>query len=154
MTKYFFCLLLLLSMTFLSCDKTTKINIPLLTLEDIQGEWLEIESIISAYGGSNHHFMVEGEDAYLTLIRSTDIIEQGAICPGNRTDFAIGTIAFEEDRFIFTGLYSDEDFTETIPNCKEESTYDLNFNYTYEDGVLILNPEAPEQQQIRLEKQD
>ena len=154
MTKYIFCFFLLLSTSFLSCDKSTETNIPLLTLEDIQGEWLEIESAISSYGGSNHHFIVEGEDAYLTLILSTDAIIPGAICPGNRTDYAIGTIAIEEDRFVFTGLYSDEGFIETIPNCKEELNYDLNSNYVFEDGVLTLNPEAPEQQQIRLEKQD
>ncbi len=148
MNKSFLALLVLLS-TFFACQKDSNIS----TVEDIQGEWLEIESGPS-YGGSNHHFIIEGNEAKLTLQLWTDLIIVGAPCPGNRTDYAIGTVTMTEDHFTFLGSYSDESFTELGANCQGQANYEINAPYTYEDGILVLNPDELLYLQIRLEKQE
>ena len=149
MTKTCLFAVLLLTLTFFSCDK--KESSATFTLDDFQGEWTEIE-VGFAYAGSTHHFSVNEENATLNIMVFTDVILPNATCPGNRTDYVTGTVAITADKFIFTGSYSDEGFEEIISNCEDESTYTLDFSYIFEDNVLTLNPTADEYYQIRLEQ--
>lgn len=147
---YFFALVVLT--TFFSCTQD-ELNTPESLLDDIQGEWLEVEEGI-AYAGSNHHLIIEGDQVKLTHLLWTDIILVGEACSGNRTDYAKGTVTITEDNFTFLGSYCNESFSEITPNCLGNESYDLIYDYTLEDGILTLNPEAPFYSQIRLEKQD
>jgi hypothetical protein len=148
MNKAFF-FLFLLTITFLACDKDNSTY----SLSDIQGEWLEIENGPS-YGGNNHQFIIEGDEAKLTLLRWTDVVVVGAPCPGNRTDYVVGTVTMTADHFTFLGSYSDETFTELGANCQGEANYELNVPYVFEDGIFVLNPDEPLYYQIHLEKQE
>lgn len=144
-----FLFVVLLALVLFSCNK--KEEIPNFTLDDFQGEWVEVE-VGFAYAGTTHLFSVNEENVNLTLTIFTDLVIADATCPGNRTDYVMGTIAITADKFTFTGNYSDEGFEETISNCNDDTTYELDFSYIYEDDVLTLNPTADEYYQIRLER--
>ncbi len=148
--KNSFLFLFLITITFFACDKDSTPNN---NLDDIQGEWLEIENGPS-YAGTSHHFIIDGDEAKLTLQRWTDVIIVGAPCPASRTDYEIGTVTIKDDHFTFLGSYSDETFTELGANCQGDANYELNVPYVFEDGLFILNPDEASYYQIHLEKQE
>lgn len=137
----------LLLILLVACTKTD--NPP-----NITGNWEEQESSnFIQFAGSTHVFEFKADSFFLSLRYWTDMIDVNAPCPHNRTEYIRGTYELTEDMLSISGKYTDETFVTEQATCDGELDYEASYEYVYEVGELLLNPEQEEYFQIRLLEQ-
>ena len=111
-----------------------------LNLNDLIGQWSEKEDPDKIqFAGSNHQFKFFEDHTFHLKLRSwTDAIDPDAVCPATRIDYVKGTFQIDDKEIRFFGSYSDESFSEEIPNCSGEETFTFESEVEFKEDALIM----------------
>lgn len=135
--SWFFSLLIGLIVLGAKCQIN---NAELITVEELEGQWEEQEDpTLIQFAGTNYSFHLLNDKTFQLQLRYwTDELDQSAPCPSNRTDHIIGAFEMDGDQMLFSGYYTDTDFSKKEPNCKGEKKYSFESEIELIDQTLFL----------------
>ena len=117
--------------------------------------WMEEEPRgIAQFHGSTHRFCFEPDQLLvLTVDLWGDVIIPGG-CNPIRMVYGVGLYEFRGDTLLAAGDFYEENLKEKKTDCEEGPSFSFKYPVKHvSDAEMILFPEAPEWEQIRLLKE-